>query len=156
MDEEKLEGIIKQIQRFLIQRDRCRSEVARYMERKRICRRDETDAILEHLEQAELLDEERFARNRVEYRISQGYGPRYMEQEFRRLRIAGEVIHAVLEIEEEVLLDAARRVLTRKRGSLRVEDPRELNEKLARHLMSRGFSHQHTRRLLSGDLEALD
>ena len=157
MDEERLSSILKQMGRYMSGRDRCRSEIELYLDRKRLCKRSESSAVLDSLEASGLLDEERFARYRLEYRLGQGYGPRYIQQEFRRLRIDDEVMGRVLDIEEELYIDAARSLLNRKRRSiLKPGATEEPNQKLTRYLMGRGFSHTQTKRVLNGELEVLE
>ncbi len=154
--ETDLEEILKSIRRFIVTRDRCASEVRQHLERKKICPRDRAGAVIEYLQNAGLVDDRRFAANRVEYRLNQGYGPRTIQQELRRLRVTDEIISAALDLDERRFLDAARRILARKRDTLLRKGTGEPLDKLTRYLIGRGFAPAHARRILGGELEALE
>lgn len=157
MEAERLAEIVKRMGRFVAGRDRCRFEVESYLARKKLCERADYPHVLAFLEEKGFVDEERFARNRVEYRLGQGYGPRYLSQEFRQLKIPDELARTALDLDEDEILEAARAALTRKRRQLTANGtPDDLNDRLVRYLQTRGFEYAQIKKLLSGGLELIE
>ena len=143
-DRETSEEIISKMKKFISLRDRCESEIIQYMKKKR-WNEDIIPDVVETLKNEKIIDDERFARNRIESRMNRGYGPLYIKNELKILKIAHDTIAECFEtISDDDFLDGAVDILERKLPGLMTRENTE--EKLYSALKYRGFTDQQFRR----------
>ena len=117
------------------------------------------EPVLIDLEETRKLDDQRYGANVVATRSRRAYGPARIRNELRRKGVAAEAIETAMaggEGEESPdYFRLAREALIRKFGP---EPPTDRKEKArqARFLQYRGFSTDHIRAALDGDLEVDD
>jgi len=112
--------------------------------------------ILDELHQRKYFDDERYARALVRDKIAYNkWGRRKIEQTLWQKSIADDIRQRVLgEVADEEYLDALRPLLRQKRKTTRAADGYELNQKLIRFALSRGFTFDIIRQCLDVDDEA--
>jgi regulatory protein len=115
------------------------------------------EPVVEELIASNQLNDERFGQNVVAYRARRGQGPARIRQELRRSGLSNEAIDEAVKGSEDApdFLALARAARTRKFGAAIPKDPKE-RAKQARFLQYRGFSTDHIRAALDGDLEVDD
>lgn len=152
-----LQSVLKRLQRFLMYRERSRKEVRAHLIHKKICQNDQLDIVLDWLEELAFLDDERFLRSRLEYRLGQSYGPRYIQQEMQQLGITREQISDQLaridpqKFCEAALLKARQKNRTRPER----EDGHSKKQFLYAYLGRRGFLQEHIQYALKHLTEAV-
>lgn len=126
--------------------EHCRAEVTEKLQRWGIPY-DAIDRILQRLEQEKYIDEERFCRAfvRDKYRLAK-WGKVKIGQALQLKKISRGTFGPLLnEIEEEEYLSILGGLLTAKRKSVHAENDYELNGKLIRFALSRGFEMKDIR-----------
>lgn len=126
--------------------EHCRAEIAEKLQRWGIAY-DAIDRILNRLEQEKYIDEERFCRAfiRDKYRFAK-WGKMKIGQALQLKKISSATYRSLLnEIDEEEYLTILRDLLNSKRKSVRAENEYELNGKLMRFALSRGFEMKDIR-----------
>ena len=115
------------------------------------------EPVVEELIASNKVNDERFGQNVVAYRSRRGQGPARIRQELRRSGLSNAAIHEAVKGSEDApdFLALARAARTRKFGAAVPKDPKE-RAKQARFLQYRGFSTDHIRAALDGDLEVDD
>jgi regulatory protein len=115
------------------------------------------EPVLIDLEETRKIDDRRYGANVVAYRSGRGQGPARIRQELRRSGLSDEAIQEAVKGSEEApdFLALARAARTRKFGPEIPKDRKE-RAKQARFLQYRGFSTDHIRAALDGDLEVDD
>lgn len=115
------------------------------------------DAAIAYVKSYSYIDDERFARNYVSYRL-QSKSKRLLERELRQKGVPADIIENVLEeltntkgFDEDVLIV---RMAEKKCGSpleekLPAADDRKSWEKLYRYLIGKGFEYEKVKRVLS-------
>ncbi len=129
--------------------EHCRSEVTEKLHRMGIPY-DVTERIADRLTEEKYIDEERFCRAfvRDKYRFDK-WGRTKIEQALRLKKIPSAVCRAGLaEIDEEEYLAILQKLLVAKRKSVRSQNEYELNVKLIRFALSRGFEMKDIRRCI--------
>lgn len=129
--------------------EHCRAEVTEKLQRWGIAY-DAIDRILNHLEQEKYIDEERFCRAFIndKYRFAK-WGKVKIGQALQLKKISPTTYMRFLnEIEEEEYLSILRGLLATKRKSVHAENEYELNGKLIRFALSRGFEMKDIRNCL--------
>ena len=118
---------------------------------------DETaqDKVVERLTKERYIDEERYARAFVKDKIRYNkWGRRKVQQALWMKHISDDIQQQVLdEIDEKEYLDVLRPLLKQKRKSIKAESDYELNQKLVRFALSRGFTFDIIRQCLDVDEE---
>ena len=105
---ELLETVIPAMQRFLMARERTGGEIRQYLKKRRLCDESRYEAVLAWLAEEGLLNEERFVRRRITWRLEEGYGPLYIRNDLKKCMADREVAAAVLsEISDEEFAEAA-------------------------------------------------
>lgn len=114
--------------------------------------------VMEYLTSNRFVDDERFARVFANDKIKYNkWGRRKVEQAMWQKRIDREIQRRVLdEIADEVYMTVLRPLLRSKRKSTRAANEYEMNTKLMRFGVSRGFSFDQIRRCLDGDMPDAD
>ena len=129
--------------------EHCRAEVTEKLQRWGIPY-DAIDRIINRLEQEKYIDEERFCRAFIhdKYRFAK-WGKMKIAQGLYMKKIPSDVAWRYLnEIDEEEYLSILRDLLASKRKSIHAADDYELNGKLMRFAMSRGFELKDIKRCI--------
>jgi regulatory protein len=115
---------------------------------------DAISAALAELQRSNALDDKRYGQNVVRYRSRRGQGPARIRQELRKAGVTAEQADAAVKAGEDTpdFASIARATRVRKFGP---EIPKDWKErsKQARFLQYRGFSNDHIRAALEGDVE---
>ena len=100
------------------------------------------DKVVERLTKERYIDEERYARAFVKDKIRYNkWGRRKVQQALWMKHISDDIQQQVLdEIDEKEYLDVLRPLLKQKRKSIKAESDYELNQKLVRFALGRGFT----------------
>lgn len=130
--------------------EHCKAEVVEKLQRWGIAY-DAIDRIVNRLEQEHYIDEERYCRAfiRDKYRFAK-WGKVKISQTLQLKKIPSMLYRPLLnEIDEEEYFSILQKLLTAKRKSLSAENEYELNGKLIRFALSRGFEMKDIRRCIS-------
>ena len=138
-----------QLAALCAQAEHCQPEMRDKMRRWEL---DETvqNRIIDRLIKERYVDDERYARAFVKDKIRYNkWGRRKVLQALWMKRIDAEIQQQVLdEIDEKEYLDVLRPLLKQKRKSIKAESDYELNQKLLRFALSRGFGFDIIRQCL--------
>ena len=109
--------------------------------------------VINRLTEERYIDNERYARAFVKDKIRYNkWGRRKVQQALWMKRIDTDIKQRVLdEIDEKEYLDVLRPLLKQKRKSIKAENDYELNQKLVRFALSRGFTFDIIRQCLNVD-----
>lgn len=143
-----------QLAALCAQAEHCRQEMRDKMKRWEL---DEAmqDRIIERLVKERFVDDERFARAFVKDKIRYNkWGRRKVQQALWMKRIDDEIQQQVLdEIDEKEYLDVLRPLLKQKRKGIKAQSDYELNQKLMRFALGRGFTFDIIRQCIDVDEE---
>lgn len=116
------------------------------------------DKVAERLTKERYIDEERYARAFVKDKIRYNkWGRRKVQQALWMKHISDDIQQQVLdEIDEKEYLDVLRPLLKQKRKSIKAESDYELNQKLVRFALSRGFGFDIIRQCLDVNEDDFD
>ena len=138
-----------QLAALCAQAEHCQQEMRDKMRRWEL---DETvqNRIIDRLIKERYVDDERYARAFVKDKIRYNkWGRRKVQQALWKKRIDADIQQRVLdEIDEKEYLDVLRPLLKQKRKSIKAESDYELNQKLLRFALSRGFGFDIIRQCL--------
>ena len=138
-----------QLAALCAQAEHCQQEMRDKMRRWEL---DETvqNRIIARLVKERYVDDERYARAFVKDKIRYNkWGRRKVQQALWMKRIDADIQQRVLdEIDEKEYLDVLRPLLKQKRKSIKAESDYELNQKLLRFALSRGFGFDIIRQCL--------
>ena len=141
-----------QLAALCAQAEHCQQEMRDKMRRWEL---DETvqNRIVDRLIKERYVDDERYARAFVKDKIRYNkWGRRKVQQALLQKRIDADIQQRVLdEIEEKEYLDILRPLLKQKRKSIKAESDYELNQKLVRFALGRGFGFDIIRQCLNVD-----
>jgi len=130
-----------QLAALCAQAEHCQQEMRDKMKRWEI---DETvqNRIITRLVKERYIDDERYARAFVKDKIRYNkWGRRKVQQALWQKRIDDDIQRCVLdEIDEKEYLDVLRPLLKQKRKTIKAQSDYELNQKLMRFALSRGFT----------------
>ena len=144
-----------QLAALCAQAEHCQQEMRDKMRRWEL---DESvqNRIIDRLIKERYVDDERYARAFVKDKIRYNkWGRRKVQQALWQKRIDADIQQRVLdEIDEKEYLDVLRPLLKQKRKSIRAANDYELNQKLARFALSRGFTFDLIRQCLDVDDES--
>lgn len=144
-----------QLAALCAQAEHCQQEMRDKMRRWEL---DETaqNRIIDRLIKERYVDDERYARAFVKDKIRYNkWGRRKVQQALWQKHIDADIQQQVLdEIDEKEYLDILRPLLKQKRKSIRAASDYELNQKLARFALSRGFTFDIIRQCLDVDDES--
>ena len=144
-----------QLAALCAQAEHCQQEMRDKMRRWEL---DESvqNRIIDRLIKERYVDDERYARAFVKDKIRYNkWGRRKVQQALWQKRIDADIQQRVLdEIDEKEYLDVLRLLLKQKRKSIRAANDYELNQKLARFALSRGFTFDLIRQCLDVDDES--
>ena len=143
-----------QLAALCAQAEHCEQEMRDKMRRWEI---DETaqNRIIDRLIKERYIDNERYARAFVKDKIRYNkWGRRKVQQALWMKRIDNDIQQRVLdEIDEKEYLDVLRPLLKQKRKSTKASSDYELNQKLVRFALGRGFTFDIIRQCLEVDEE---
>lgn len=143
-----------QLAAICAQAEHCEQEMRDKMKRWEL---DETvqNRIIERLVKERYIDNERYARAFVKDKIRYNkWGRRKVQQGLWMKRIDASIQQQVLdEIDEKEYLDVLRPLLKQKRKSTKASSDYELNQKLVRFALGRGFTFDIIRQCLDVDEE---
>ena len=141
-----------QLAAICAQAEHCEQEMRDKMKRWEL---DETvqNRIIDRLTKERYIDHERYARSFVKDKIRYNkWGRRKVQQALWMKRIDNDIQQRVLdEIDEKEYLDVLRPLLKQKRKSIKADSDYELNQKLVRFALSRGFTFDIIRQCLNVD-----
>ena len=141
-----------QLAALCAQAEHCEQEMRDKMKRWEL---DETvqNRVIDRLTEERYIDNERYARAFVKDKIRYNkWGRRKVQQALWMKRIDTDIQQQVLdEIDEKEYLDVLRPLLKQKRKSIKAENDYELNQKLVRFALSRGFTFDIIRQCLNVD-----
>lgn len=144
-----------QLAALCAQAEHCQQEMRDKMRRWEL---DETvqNRVLSRLVKERYVDDERYARAFVKDKIRYNkWGRRKVQQALWQKRIDADIQQQVLdEIDENEYLDVLRPLLKQKRKSVKAASDYELNQKLVRFALSRGFDFSIIRQCLDVDDES--
>lgn len=111
--------------------------------------------ILKELQKRRYFDDERYARAFVMDKIRYNrWGRRKVQQALWQKHIADNILQKVLdEVDEKEYLDVLRPLLKQKRKSVKAQSDYELNQKLMRYALGRGFSFDQIRQCIDVEEE---
>ena len=143
-----------QLAALCAQAEHCQQEMRDKMKRWEI---DETvqNRIIARLVKERYIDDERYARAFVKDKIRYNkWGRRKVQQALWQKRIDDDIQRRVLdEIEEKKYLDVLRPLLKQKRKTIKAQSDYELNQKLMRFALSRGFTFDIIRQCIDVEEE---
>ena len=143
-----------QLAAICAQAEHCEQEMRDKMKRWEL---DETvqNRIIDRLTKERYIDNERYARAFVKDKIRYNkWGRRKVQQALRMKLIDASLQHQVLdEIDEKEYLDVLRPLLKQKRKSVKAQSDYELNQKLVRFALGRGYTFDIIRQCLAVDEE---
>lgn len=143
-----------QLAAICAQAEHCEQEMRDKMKRWEL---DETvqNRLIERLVKERYIDNERYARAFVKDKIRYNkWGRRKVQQGLWMKRIDASIQQQVLdEIDEKEYLDVLRPLLKQKRKSIKASSDYELNQKLVRFALGRGFTFDIIRQCLDVDEE---
>ena len=143
-----------QLAALCAQAEHCQQEMRDKMKRREI---DETvqNRIIARLVKERYIDDERYARAFVKDKIRYNkWGRRKVQQALWQKRIDDDIQRRVLdEIEEKEYLDVLRPLLKQKRKTIKAQSDYELNQKLMRFALSRGFTFDIIRQCIDVEEE---
>lgn len=141
-----------QLAALCAQAEHCQQEMRDKMRRWEL---DETvqNRIIDRLIKERYVDDERYARAFVKDKIRYNkWGRRKVQQALWQKHIDADIQQRVLdEIDEKEYLDILRPLLKQKRKNIKAESDYELNQKLVRFALGRGFSFDIIRQCLNVD-----
>ena len=141
-----------QLAAICAQAEHCEQEMRDKMKRWEL---DETvqNRIIDRLTKERYIDHERYARAFVKDKIRYNkWGSKKVQQALWMKRIDQDIQQRVLdEIDEKEYLDVLRPLLKQKRKSIKADSDYELNQKLVRFALSRGFTFDIIRQCLDVD-----
>jgi regulatory protein len=141
---------------LLAGRDHATAELSRKL-KERGFTPEAIEAALAELQSSNSLNDERYGQNVVRYRSRRGQGPARIRQELRKAGVNAELADAAVKAGEDTpdFAKVARETRVRKFGA---EVPKDWKERArqSRFLQYRGFSNDHIRAAMEGDVEDAD
>ena len=154
MKEVTEQGAYLQLAQLCARSEHCQHEMLEKMRQWEMS--DEAQArVMQRLIQERYVDDERYARAFVKDKIRYNkWGRRKVEQALWTKRISDDIRTAVLaEVDDEQYLSVLRPLLKQKRRSIKAASDYELNQKLGKFALSRGFTYDIIRQCVDGDVD---
>ena len=139
------------------QAEHCQYEMLEKMRRWELPE-DAQARVMAKLVKERYVDDERYARAFVKDKIRYNkWGRRKVEQALWQKRIDDEIRNSVLDdVDDEEYLSVLRPLLKQKRKTIKVKNDYELNQKLVRFALGRGFTFDIIRQCMDVDDELVD
>lgn len=157
MKEVTEQGAYLQLAQLCARSEHCQHELTEKMRRWDMS--DEAQArVMARLVGEHYVDDERYARAFVRDKIRYNkWGRRKVEQGLWAKHIDDDIRERVLgEVGAEEYLSVLRPLLQQKRRSVKADSDYELNQKLVKFALSRGFTYDIIRQCISGDIDDVD
>ena len=157
MKEVTEQGAYLQLAQLCARSEHCQYELTEKMRRWGIS--DEAQArVMARLVGERYVDDERYARAFVRDKIRYNkWGRRKVEQALWTKHIDDDIRERVLgEVGDDEYLSVLRPLLQQKRRSVKAESDYELNQKLVKFALGRGFTYDIIRQCISGDIDDVD
>ena len=157
MKEVTEQGAYLQLAQLCARSEHCQHELTEKMRRWGMS--DEAQArVMARLVGEHYVDDERYARAFVRDKIRYNkWGRRKVEQGLWAKRIDDDIRERVLgEVGDDEYLSLLRPLLQQKRRSVKADSDYELNQKLVKFALSRGFTYDIIRQCISGDIDDVD
>ena len=157
MKEVTEQGAYLQLAQLCARSEHCQHELTEKMRRWGMS--DEAQArVMARLVGERYVDDERYARAFVRDKIRYNkWGRRKVEQGLWAKHIDDDIRERVLgEVGDDEYLSVLRPLLQQKRRSVNADSDYELNQKLVKFALSRGFTYDIIRQCISGDIDDVD
>lgn len=157
MKEVTEQGAYLQLAQLCARSEHCQHELTEKMRRWDMS--DEAQArVMARLVGERYVDDERYARAFVRDKIRYNkWGRRKVEQGLWAKHIDDDIRERVLgEVGDDEYLSVLRPLLQQKRRSVMADSDYELNQKLVKFALSRGFTYDIIRQCISGDIDDVD
>ena len=157
MKEVTEQGAYLQLAQLCARSEHCQHELTEKMRRWDMS--DEAQArVMARLVGGRYVDDERYARAFVRDKIRYNkWGRRKVEQGLWAKHIDDDIRERVLgEVGDDEYLSVLRPLLQQKRRSVKADSDYELNQKLVKFALSRGFTYDIIRQCISGDIDDVD
>lgn len=157
MKEVTEQGAYLQLAQLCARSEHCQHELTEKMRRWDMS--DEAQArVMARLVGERYVDDERYARAFVRDKIRYNkWGRRKVEQALWAKHIDDDIRERVLgEVGDDEYLSVLRPLLQQKRRSVKADSDYELNQKLVKFALSRGFTYDIIRQCISGDIDDVD
>ena len=157
MKEVTEQGAYLQLAQLCARSEHCQHEMLEKMRKWGMA--DEAQArVMQRLVSERYIDDERYARAFVRDKIRYNkWGRRKVEQALWMKRIDDDIRERVLgEIDDNEYISVLRPLLKQKRRSTKAQSDYELNQKLVRFALSRGFTFDIIRQCMDGDIDDMD
>ena len=157
MKEVTEQGAYLQLAQLCARSEHCQHELTEKMRRWGMS--DEAQArVMARLVGERYVDDERYARAVVRDKIRYNkWGRRKVEQGLWAKHIDDDIRERVLgEVGDDEYLSVLRPLLQQKRRSVKADSDYELNQKLVKFALSRGFTYDIIRQCISGDIDDVD
>ena len=157
MKEVTEQGAYLQLAQLCARSEHCQHELTEKMRRWDMS--DEAQArVMARLVSERYVDDERYARAFVRDKIRYNkWGRRKVEQALWAKHIDDDIRERVLgEVGDDEYLSVLRPLLQQKRRSVNADSDYELNQKLVKFALSRGFTYDIIRQCISGDIDDVD
>jgi regulatory protein len=157
MKEVTEQGAYLQLAQLCARSEHCQHELTEKMRRWGMS--DEAQArVMARLVGERYVDDERYARAFVRDKIRYNkWGRRKVEQGLWAKHIDDDIRERVLgEVGDDEYLSVLRPLLQQKRRSVKADSDYELNQKLVKFALSRGFTYDIIRQCISGDIDDVD
>lgn len=157
MKEVTEQGAYLQLASLCARAEHCQYEMTAKMRRWEMS--DEAQArVMQRLVSEHYVDDERFARAFVNDKIRYNkWGRRKVEQALWMKRIDDDIRQRVLdEVDDSEYINVLRVLLKQKRRATKAASDYEMNQKLVKYALSRGFTFDIIRQCIDGDIEEVD
>ena len=157
MKEVTEQGAYLQLAQLCARSEHCQHELTEKMRRWNL--NGEAQArVMARLVGERYVDDERYARAFVRDKIRYNkWGRRKVEQALWMKRIDDDIRERVLsEVDDDEYLSVLRPLLSQKRRSMKADSDYELNQKLVKFALGRGFTFDIIRKCINGDIDDLD
>ena len=157
MKEVTEQGAYLQLAQLCACAEHCQHELLEKMRRWEMS--DESQArVMERLVSERYVDDERYTRAFVRDKIRYNkWGRRKVEQALWLKHIDRDIQQQVLdEVDDDEYLSVLRPLLKQKRRSVKAASDYELNQKLVKFALSRGFTYDIIRQCIDGDVDEVD
>lgn len=157
MKEVTEQGAYLQLAQLCARSEHCQHEMLEKMRKWGMT--DEAQArVMQRLVSERYVDDERYARAFVRDKIRYNkWGRRKVEQALWMKRIDEDIRERVLgEIDDDEYIKILRPLLKQKRRSIKAQSDYELNQKLAKFALGRGFTFDIIRQCMDGDIDDME
>ena len=157
MKEVTEQGAYLQLAQLCARSEHCQHEMLEKMRRWGMT--DEAQArVMQRLVSERYVNDERYARAFVRDKIRYNkWGRRKVEQALWMKRIDDDIRERVLgEVDDDEYINVLRPLLKQKRRSTKAQSDYELNQKLVKFALSRGFTFDIIRQCMDGDIDDME